>query len=77
MRSYKLYKVFARDVGRSGYSCVCDMTAYCARDAVARADREWPRWKGRHIAISYDRQHLWPDGKTGRLPRKARKARVR
>lgn len=74
MRRYILYRIFAQDVGRSGYSCVCDMTAYRARDAVAEADRKWPQWKGKHIAINFERKHLWPDGKTGQLP-KARRAR--
>ena len=72
MQSYKLYRIFAQDVGRSGYSCVCDMTAYRARDAVAEADRRWPQWKGKHIAVNYERKHLWPDGKTGQLPKKGR-----
>lgn len=66
---YQLYRVFVQDVGRSGYSAVCDMTAYRPRDAVARADHKWPAWKGKHIALNHDRKHLWPDGKTGRLPK--------
>lgn len=73
MNNYILYRIFAQDVGRSGYSGVCDMTAHCSRDAVAEADRTWPGWKGKHVAISHERRHLWPDGKTGLLPRKGSK----
>jgi hypothetical protein len=69
-RNYVLYRIFAQDVGRAGYSGVCDMTAHSSRDAVAEADRSWPGWKGKHIAVSHNRMDLWPDRKTGLLPRK-------
>ncbi len=66
----KIFRVFAQDVGLEGYSCrFGDMSAKTARAAEARADQaSSDMWKGKFLALPFDRQDLWPDGETGLLP---------
>lgn len=63
------YRVFAQDVGKSGYSGVKDITAESPRGALAKVP---PAWEGeRMIALPHTRKDLWPNGKTGAVPREA------
>ncbi len=66
-----LFRIFAQDVGQTGYSGVCDHEDTSAPPAVAWADERWPVWKGRHLALPYDRRDLWPDSATGQVPPEA------
>jgi hypothetical protein len=72
MVSKSRYRIFARDVGGRGYSAATDVMARTAREAVAWADLRWPDWSGKHIARSHNAKHLWPDRKTGLLPKRVR-----
>jgi hypothetical protein len=71
MEQLQKFRIFAQDVGVAGYSAVVDLDGMSAQDAVHFADREYPRWKGKHIALPHSRKDLWPDDKTGTVPPEA------
>ena len=59
------YRVFAQDVGRSGYSGVRDVEIESLEDYV-RDNTSPGRWL--RILLPHARKDLWPDGHTGELP---------
>ncbi len=68
------YRVFVQDVGRSGFSGVRDINAASPTEAVKpyAFPKGGTTWHGKKlIALPHDRKDLWPDGKTGEVPREA------
>ena len=72
------YRVFVEDVGRNKFSGVGDAEAATPRKAIYKASaidpgsEFLPTWYGRKlIALPHSRKDLWPNGKTGSVPREA------
>lgn len=73
------YRAFVQDVGESGYSGFCDVTAATPFDAVCQASNASSpnkhaagTWAGKNlIALAHTRKDLWPHPKTGAVSRKA------
>jgi hypothetical protein len=65
------FRVFVQDVGRTGYSGYADAIAWNSGEAVRKMHR--PDLAGKLIAIRETDKHLWPDGKTGQLPKRRNK----
>lgn len=73
MANNLLFRIFAQDIGRNGYSGVTDQVALSPHAAVVMADAVYPAWRGKHIALPHDRKDMWPHPTTGRVPPEALK----
>lgn len=59
------YRIFIQDVGKNGYSGYADTQATSRREA----ESQYSHAPARIVALPHNRRDLWPDGKTGRLPK--------
>jgi hypothetical protein len=77
MGTMNKYRMFVQDVGRHGYSGYgrrdIDAGSWIeAREIAFRT--ELRNWKGPEVLLlSHAKKHLWPDGKSGQVPRAALK----
>jgi hypothetical protein len=77
------YRVFVEDVGPGKFSGAGvpvklrgGIEAESPREAIDKSKAAWPpggnTWYGRRlIALPHDRKDLWPNGKTGAVPKEA------
>jgi hypothetical protein len=68
------YRVFTNDIGPDRFSCFGAVDADSQNDANAKARTMTYKLPGcgypfKYLALAENRKDLWPDGKTGRLPK--------